>query len=289
MCSVEIPEELIQEVNAELSKEGIDHRRRPWEALGRIASRLRTSIQIPSEEATAVFDWYEKHGKPGSQKSGGLYSAAYFYDSEFWEVSVPVIYGEVSVNALDSLVDMPQPLMEQIMSTSDSAWDYVAFWCDCFDFGFGYDDLYRSKSHSEFGIQFLHAGHEELTTAASLLLENPPNKRAIMSCRMALEMLMKAYIDLKRGLTESDARTFGHDLEALFEEFVKLTGEQKLIQLKPLLTIFPPVSDRYKAQTASKSDLFQAFSFAQMVGAELARELTDRNVQKQIMENSHPQ
>ena len=279
---MEITKSLLDEINKELQKENIGHRERPWKALARISEKLKTSISMPSKESDLIFDYFEKHGKPGSQEQGDFHKSIYYYDSEFWLVSIPLIYGTVQINALEALKEMPESIIKSLTQDKQNYWLYIFYWADCIDFGYGYDDLYVNKEYDSFGIQLLHAGYEELSSASSLILENPPNRRAIINARMATEMLLKSYICFKKGLSESEAKKLGHNLNEAFNQFIKCSGHMHLKKIKKLLEVFPKIHERYSQQTASNQEIFDAFSFAQSIGAILVREFTDRNTIEQI-------
>jgi len=280
---MEIDETLLEEIDNELRKDDIAHRARPWRAIAAISKKMGVSIVIPSEEASYIFKWFEKNGKPGSQQLGHYHQGAFYFDSEFWSVSIPLVYGEVTLNSLDALHKMPDRIKSILKSDSQELCKYVVFWADCIDFGYAYGDLIQSKSHGVFGIQLLHAGYEELSSATSLLLEKRPNGRAILNCRMATEMLLKSFIYLKQGLSESEAKRLGHDLKALLNRFIECSGYANLKVLEPLLKIFPEIGARYSEQTSESAQLFEAYCFAQSIGALLARAFTDRNTLPQVL------
>ncbi len=278
-----VSESELAKLNEELRKEDIEPRLRPWEAIKRLSERNNRSISFPSPEAQFILKWFELNTKPGSHTAGPLHKGAYYYDSAFWMVSVPIIYGTVQLNALDALKEMPPSIKSSLSENRKAIWDYVIFWADCVDFGYAYDDLYRNKNHNDFGRQLLNAGYEELSSAASLLLEHRPNNRAIINCRMATEMLLKSFLALKDGLTESEAKKLGHNLERIFDRLLDDPKYQHLIEIKGLLRVFPSIHERYKSQELDNVSLFMGYSFAQSIGALIARAFTDRNTLPQIM------
>ena len=278
-----ISEYELEKLNEELRKEDIEPRRRPLEAIKRISVRTNRSFIFPSAETDFIFKWFEANTKPGSHTVGLLHQGVYYYDSAFWSVSIPIIYGSVQLNALDALHEMPQKIKSSLFENRKAIWEYVIFWADCIDFGYAYDDLYSSENHDTFGRQFLCAGYEELSSATTLLLEHRPNKRAIMNCRMATEMLLKCFIAFKDGLTESQAKRLGHNLENIFDRFLDISNYQHLSESKGLLRVFPDIHERYKAQEVDNSSLFDGYCFAQSIGALIARAFTDRNTLPQVM------
>jgi len=278
-----ISEYELEKLNEELRKEDIEPRARPWEAIKRISERTNRSISFPSPETNFIFKWFELNTKPGSHTVGLLHKGVYYYDSAFWSVSIPIIFGSTQLNALDALNEMPPKIKNSLVENRKAIWDYVIFWADCIDFGYAYDDLYRSKKHDAFGRQLLTAGYEELSSATTLLLEHRPNKRAIMNCRMATEMLLKCFIAFKVGLTEFEAKRLGHNLEKIFDRFLDISKYQHLSEIKGLLRVFPDIHERYKAQEVNNASLFKGYCFAQSIGALIARAFTDRNTLPQVM------
>jgi hypothetical protein len=250
--------------------------------------RTKRSIIFPSVEADFVFRWFEANTKPGSHTVGFQHQGTYYYDSTFWSVNIPIIFGSVQLNALDALHEMPQKIKANLSGNRKDIWDYIIFWADCIDFGYAYDDLYKDKNYDAFGRQLLCAGYEELSSATTLLLEHRPNKRAIMNCRMATEMLLKCFIAFKDGLTETQAKNLGHNLENIFEKFLEVSGYQHLAEIKNLLRVFPDIHERYKAQEADNLSLFNGYCFAQSIGALIARAFTDRNTLPQVMPSNKP-
>jgi hypothetical protein len=283
-----INETELEKLNEEFRKEDIEPRRRPFEALRRISMRTKRSIIFPSVEADFVFRWFEANTKPGSHTVGFQHQGTYYYDSTFWSVNIPIIFGSVQLNALDALHEMPQKIKANLSGNRKDIWDYIIFWADCIDFGYAYDDLYKDKNYDAFGRQLLCAGYEELSSATTLLLEHRPNKRAIMNCRMATEMLLKCFIAFKDGLTETQAKNLGHNLENIFEKFLEVSGYQHLAEIKNLLRVFPDIHERYKAQEADNLSLFNGYCFAQSIGALIARAFTDRNTLPQVMPSNKP-
>ena len=281
-----IRESELEKLNEELREEDIEPRARPWEAIKRISARTSLSMDVSSAEADFIFKWFETNTKPGSHTIGLLHQGVYYYDSSFWKVSIPISYGVVQLNALDALQKMPQKIKSSLSESKKTLWQYVIFWADCVDFAYAYSDLCRSENYNTFGCQLLCAGYEELSSATTLLLEQRPNKRAIMNCRMATEMLLKCFIAFKDNLTRSQAKKLGHNLERTFDRFLEISNYQHLSEIKILLRVFPDIHERYKAQEVNNASLFDGYCFAQSIGALIARAFTARNTLPQVMSSN---
>ena len=283
-----VTEEVLQEINGKLSDSGVEHKARPLEAIRLLSKDYGISVSITSESSNFIFKWFKENSKPGSQLTGHYYEGAYFYDSEFWSVGIPIIFGSTQINSIDALHQMPENIKEQLKADRKQAWDYVYFFADCIDFGMGYSELINNSSLDEFGLNFLKAGYEEITSATSLLLENRPNTRAIMNCRMATEMFFKSFISFKVGLSQKMAKDLGHNLTKLMDKFIECSGYNHLNQIKPALSVFPEIKGRYEQQKASRQKLFEAYSFAQSIGTLIIREFTNINTLKQVMPSNKP-
>lgn len=278
-----VSEDWLKKLNKELRDAGIEQRRRPWDAIRRYSQEFNISVDLSSGLAKQIFEWFEAHSKPGAHQVGSLYESIYFYDSQFWPVSIPIIYGSVQLNALDSLYQMPDPIKKELMSDKEQAWDYVVFWADCVDYGMGIDDLKKATSLDANGMQFLMSGDQELRASVSILSQLRPDSRAVLTCRMAVELFSKAYIALKQGLTERQAKSIGHDLNKCLDQFIKASGHSYFETIRAKLSVFPEIQDRYKEQDVTLDRLWNGFALAQSIGALTIREHTDRNTIEQVI------
>lgn len=121
-----VSEEWIANLNTEFRAKGVEQRRRPWEAIRRYSEEFNASVDLSSDIAKTIFKWFEVHSKPGVHQIGSLYEAVYFFDSQFWVVSIPITYGTVQLNALDSLREMPESIKQEMMADHKQAWDYAS-------------------------------------------------------------------------------------------------------------------------------------------------------------------
>lgn len=278
--------ELLPLINDEFSKNEIPHFQRPMLAMSEISKRLKMSFLFDSKEATYIQDWYSVRSKPESMKTGPIYQAAFYFDSEFWPVKIPIIYGSVSVNAFDAISEMPNAIKQNIQQNNQNIWQYSLFWADCFDFSYGFFDIQNNKDINQKGLQFLKAAFEELKSATALLLEPRINKRAILNLRMALEMLLKSYLAIKKGLSEKEARALGHDLKKALIEFSELSKINLADEQINLLNLFPKIAKRYEEQEITPKNISICYNFSLFIGATICRELSDRNMREHVLGNN---
>ena len=276
-----IDTKLLEEINDDLRREEIPHARRPFEAIMRVSKKLGISISMRSDESDIIFKWFKQREKPGSGAVGGVYKSAFYFDSEFWAVDIPIAYGTVSIGPFDYIRDMPETTIDALARTKGA--QYLVFWADCADYGMGFDELRRNKHLDQFGIELLNAADQELRSTVSLLLERRPGARAILTARMATEMFIKSFLALSRGLSQEEAKSIGHDLETGLKELISASGLTNWQPIIDKLEVFPPIADRYREQSVSSSSLADAFAIAQSLGAVTTREFTNRRIIEQMM------
>lgn len=276
-------------VNQELGSQGVPHRRRPFDAIARYSREQRVSVDFSSALARDIFDWFREHSPLGAHAMGSMFESVYFYDAAFWLVSIPIVYGTVSLNALDSLVEMPAPVRAGLEQNAHISWDYVAYWADCVDYGLGMDDFRKSEIGSDFARGLVLAGDAELRAAVELLHQSRPQAQALLVCRTAAELLLKGFVALKGRLDEREAKNrLGHDLGKAFDLFLDVSGFEHWIRLRDRLVVFPPIAARYQPRVASMEELWTAFSLVQSLGTVLVREVTDRNTLVQLFPDGPP-
>lgn len=282
-----ISEEWLANLNNEFRLAGIDQRRRPWEAISRYSEEFKTSVNISSDVAKTIFNWFESHSKPSVHQVGSLYEAVYFYDSQFWVVSIPITFGTVQLNALDCLHEMPGVIKQEMITSNRQVWEYVIYWADCLDYGMGVDELRKTQGLNEFGYQLLMSADQELRATTSILSQHRSDPRAIINCRMALEMFFKAYVALKNGLTQSEAKTIGHNLNKGLDKFIEVSGLNDWEKTRQFLSLFPDVHERYKEQDINFQRLWKSYALVHSLGAVIIRELTDRNMIQQVIASNN--
>lgn len=276
-------ENWLREVNQVFRNEGIEHRKRPFEALRRYSSYFNESISLSSDTGKYIFDWFEAHSKPDSHLIGPLFESLFFFDSAFWTISIPLMYGTVRVNALESLLDMPSAVKADLISNNLMLSKFSVYWADCLDYGLGLDEIKNNPNLDSYGKGLLLAADQELRLAVTSLGKSRPDSRAILNLRLALEIFFKSFIALKIGLTDKEAKNIGHDLGAGLDGFIRASGYHDWDACRPDLDVFPEfVQNRYKEQKITSENLWTALAFTQSVGAVTVREFTGRNTIQQI-------
>jgi hypothetical protein len=205
-------EEWLERINQQFSKNNIDHRQRPWLAWQEWARHTGLSFSHTDDDVRKIFAWFEKNTKAGSQYVGSLYTGTFLYDACFWPVFLPVVFGTVMLNAGDSLKTMPETIKRRLCQDPGQSMQYACHWADCADYAFGINGVIKRSNANAFAQELYKSGDQQLDATVTLLLAERPNPRAGESARMATEMLLKAFLASRSGLTKKDAMKIRHDI-----------------------------------------------------------------------------
>lgn len=279
----ELTDKWLEKINEGFSKNDIPHQRRPWFAWAEWGRITGTMSGLNDEVAKKIFAWFEKNTKAGSQQVGPMYVGAYYYDSCFWPVVVPIVFGTVRLNPRDFLKTMPESVITRLWSDKKKLVEYVSVFADCVDYVFGIEDIQNRKTFCQFAKELLRSGDQQLKAVVSLVLESSPNSKSIESARMSTEMFLKALLAAKIGLTEKDAQdNIGHNLTKALNACLSVDANSELKTILPHLKVFPSIADRYKGTDKTPKELWRAYAVAQFVGTTVIRLLSARDMRGTI-------
>lgn len=274
----ELNDKWLESINDKFCKNDVPHKQRPWLACREWSKYAAMSFSLDSEIAKRIFFWFEKNTKAGSQMIGPMYTGVYYYDSCFWPIFIPIIYGTVKVNARDSLKTMPESILARLWCDRKKLPEYVAVWSDCFDYAFGFGDILKSNTLIGFAQDLFKSGYQQLNAAITLLLEKEPNPKAMESARMSTEMFLKAFLAAKAGLTENDAKNkIGHNLIKALKDCLKVDPKSELYVIETNLKKFPDIGDRYKVTNKSLKEIWHTYVITQFVGTTVVRSFSGRD------------
>lgn len=173
---------------------------------------------------------------------------------------------------------MPPTIKSSLLSKREILEDYLLFWVESVDYPSGIKIIVENKMLNQFGLGFLTAGDQEFRGAVSLLKEIRPNTRAMMSCRMATEMFLKAYLVFKENITENEAKKkLGHNLDKCFDKFIESSGHKEITKIKNKLKYFPDIHERYNELSQDKSSVWECFRFTHFIGTFIIHEITGKS------------
>lgn len=267
----------LEAANRRYAAEGIEHQARPFKAMNDFTREHRCSLPSSHPTCRAIFEWFYKNSPPKAHQMGSVYTGVFLFDTAFWPIQVPLIFGEVSVDALSCLATMPLSVKNRLSSSHSDSSSYARHWLNCMDYGCGrMDGGMRLKPRAR---KFLNAAHAELLGANSLLLESRPNVKAILGMRMATEILLKTVLVQECDLSEDDLRKIGHNLKNASEKCHAATGGKVFQEIACQISVFPPITARYEDTNWSPEAVWNAAILTQCAAATVTRRYTDRNLQ----------
>lgn len=260
--------------------EGIPHKSRPLLAFRDFCMEHGCSFGFDHPIAKDIFRWIHERSPPGAHQIGSAYTGVFFYDVAFWPVSIPIIFGTVSLEAFECLDTMPIQVKESLGASIQDVKSYVDHWMQCVDYCYGHMDLENSKTLKPRAIEFLGAANSELKGANSMLLEMRPNVKAILGMRMATEIFLKAILIQEQELSDVGLRKISHNLEDAARRCADITGESAFSYVAEQAYIYPAVSARYENTNWPVEKVWQAARVSQLAATTVTRLYTDRDMTK---------
>ncbi len=282
MTTGDLLNEWLAAANRRYAAEGLPHKTRPFRALSDYTAENKCSLTFDHPIAKAMFEWFYAHSPPGAHHVGSIYEGVYYYDATFWPVSVPIIFGTVSVNALDCLITMPEQIKQQLSMSPGDASSYAEHWINCMDYGYGHSDIEQMRELKPKTMSLLAAADGEIRGAASQLLEQRPNLKAKLNLRMAVEIFLKALLVEKLDLAEKDLKAISHNLSDAAKTCAEATEIDDFATIQSRVSIFPSISSRYEAPDWPASAVWEAAALAQFTAAAVARCLGGRNLRRDL-------
>jgi hypothetical protein len=273
----EVTTEWLEEVNAGFTAREVAHGQRSWEAI-RVWSEANGGLPVcaASPRAERIQAWFRENINPTSAQSGALATGAFFHDTSFWEVTIPVCYGRPTFNPLEML-RMPASVKRRFASDQNDPYVFLKFFADTYDYFYTVEDILPTLATKPFLAGFVGAGREQITQAAALLLGRNPNPKAAEAARFALEMFLKTYLIVNAGFGEKELKAFSHRMEALLDRCLAIDAKSELRQLELKLGLYPDVGARYRTDPIAPKALWAMYYAAQNAGATVLRPLSNRN------------
>jgi HEPN domain-containing protein len=279
-----IPDEWLTEANSRYRAKSLPSKKRPFQALLDYTREKHVAISFSSPAAERVFQWFKERTAPGADRIGALFTGSYFYDAHFWPVTIPIGFGNIKLDAFRSLETMPNPVKIELSRDPDELRTYVAYWIDCADYGFGYDDIRKFGVLSPRAMALLKNADHELRGAVDLVSDLRPNTRAAFSARMATELFLKALLVEKSGYDDKVLRNLSHNLDTLLGHAEAICPANEIRLLKGLTSVFPRIDERYFGEDLERSEVGNALSTCQLAATTVIRQFTDRDTRSQIFE-----
>jgi hypothetical protein len=274
----------LKALNFEFRTQNISVRQRPFLAIDRYCRDFNVpTLALDSQPAEAISEWFFANTREEAHHVGNLFRGVFYYDTCFWPVDIFIAAGGYSaLDTFASLKTMSASIKAEMSGSSDVMKSYVLSWSNCVDYGYGFDDMQKELTANSYAHSLLENADRELRASISQMLECPPNTKAAMSCRMAVEIFLKAFLVLKAGLSEAQIIAHSHNLNKLLASVRTIEPNSELLSIEASLSIFPEIQDRYTGNELSAVTLWESYCIALHIGAVVARSFTDRNIRSSV-------
>jgi hypothetical protein len=255
---------------------------RPFHAMSDFTKQYRCSLGMNSPTAKAIFRWFEEHSPPGAHAVGSMFTGAFYFDTCFWPLHVPIIFGRAKIDALNTLETMPEPLRDELQRSREDMWRLAFYWVDCCDYAYGLDDALKSNTLDLRARDFLVSADAELIGAVSQLLIQRPNTKAILGLRMATEIFLKTLLIQETDVDETRLKRLGHKLSDLAESCFAATAAPDFKDIARNATAFPEINERYDSAEWPLIQVWHAAVIAQATAATIVRKYSGRDMRPQV-------
>ena len=264
------PEEWLVAFNADCRKRDMPAGERPFRALeawakhnGENASPFDLLLaHLSSPAFTAIYAFFKANTSLGREHSAPFRQTCFLYDTAFWPVIVPLIYGHVAVDPIRFVVGMPPAVFRDLGFNSSARDKLDAHWFDCLHHVNNHR-LIDSDELPEIARDFLAGGEKGLLAAVESLLAVPPNQKAAELARDAFESTLKGFAVVKTGLTLAEAKDIRHNLPKLVHRCGPQLPATERERLEKACLLYPQVGVRYEKGAAVLKRLWDCYREAQ--------------------------
>lgn len=273
-------------VNRRYRDEEIPHKLRPFQACSDYSREFDCAFLFDSPLATNIFEWFRSRSEPEAHMLDSLHTGAFYFDAYFWPVNIPIIYGTFVLDMLECLSTMPENLKTDLQQNIQDFWRFAIYWADCYDYSYGLNDLEQNSKLSPRAMTFLLNADKELIGATSQLTTRRPNPKAILACRMACEIFLKAALIQELNPSKQQLKKLGHNIDALANACHEATSVDAFKEIASATEVFPDVSERYDGKDRPLSVVWNALAVAQFAASTVIRLYTDRNMRKNVLSHA---
>jgi hypothetical protein len=293
--SLQIPEEAwLRSLNERYRQSDMAPEERPIRAMEEWAARhgqpadfgALALSHLGGPAWTAIDAFFRAHTKLGQERRQPLAQSVWFYDGSFYPINLIVILGGPApvsqINPFRLVADsMPNSLLHDFSRDEAKVQEYLEHLSNALD-SFASSDRIIRELKSSLARDFLGDAITQLDSAATGLLDTPPNSHAAGHARLGFETALKGFLAEKAGLTKEEAeRKVRHRLDILWQKLVAappfihradLTAiKNAAIDSANAQNIFPKHDAHYDSPTFPNQRLWECYRIAQHTLAAVLR------------------
>ena len=228
----------------------------------------------------AIRRFYRENTALARHEAAPFLGSCFFYDAAFWPLHVPVIYGQMTVDPIRFVKDMPPAVFRHLGYDSTARNRLDAHWFDCYGYLSGMSVVVDKGSlGNTLAENFLHGADAMLDSAVASLLTGKPNAKAAEHSRFAFESALKALVAKRENVTNDDEfrKKISHFLDRLLlrcQPYLDSTEHQRLTAAS---THYPDVKARYANQPLTGQVLWTCYAEARHASTVVLRALGGPN------------
>jgi hypothetical protein len=280
---------LVVDTDSELFKAGVDIKQRQLRVIDTILTKLGYVMleklghlafmglgPLEPPVIKRINAAYRELYRPRDLAMGG-HIGVYMYRDIFARVSVPHVYGQVSINPFD-YVELTE-LQKRVMGNEPGEIEqFLDQFSDIADIQYGTNELKPEYAKLELVNRFINFSRLHLHAAAAVVTGGYDFRGAIQSSLLATELALKAGA-ATRGLTEQQIKDrFGHDFPALIDFVGSAWPQFDADRVQRVVAKQPKyVPNRYSKAQPDRCEVGHIVMGAQYVASEVVRHLSERN------------
>ena len=281
--------ELIAALEDELLAEGLDPKQRHFHLPVRAMDRLgymSFALTGPHEPALLrrIRTFHQTLYRTKDVAVGGLHGGAFMFRGIAVEVRVPLFFGCVQIQPFEHN-DLSPRQKQWLASDSEQVEAYVSTFCDIFDFS---ACLYSFNGYGrppDGAMRLLSLAAFQLQGAGATLCAAFDERGAIQSSLVGAELALKAVL-AGNGVSDTDLKGYGHDLQRLAKAASNVYGEFDLTSVAARIRPLPKLVDnRYSAQQPSRMETGDIVMSCQYIAGSVARAITGGSFRDRLRSN----
>lgn len=269
---------LILAADDEALTEGDDPKQRSLSVIPKVMEKLGYTSFIMAGSAAPplvkrIVDLHGKLYRPEDVGVGGVHGGVFMFRDIFVRVSIPIIYGRVSIDPI-ALAEFSPHQVRWLHSRPKELHAYLDQFTDIMDFAGAIAPFAGYSSLSAAPLKVLWLSAFQLQAAAAALTAAFDFRGAVQSALIGAELALKSGLTFV-GASEKQKRDHGHNLASAAKAFSKTQSGFDLDRVLTTLAKFPAyVANRYSPTQPSRIETGHIVMGAQYVAAEVVRQMT---------------
>lgn len=263
-------DEDIYKLDEIFAKEKIPFHARPLRAAQRILGTAFSISSLNNSSAKEITDAYKRLIPEVEIWPGdgiGLIASV----DQVKKVIIPVVYGTVEINIPESLGFTNEELWQNWCRNNQQIQTNSIFaFADLLDISRGISAATNIRAKEFWAL----AASQLEFLAESLSQSSLPNSSALQPICLATELAMKGTL-LELGISETDLKKYGHNLQKLYTEMVNKVSHRDDPLLLKLIPNFPHyVNDRYQETNFTRLEIIEFALATQFIVASSIRRIS---------------